>query len=113
MTDREDNSRGIEMMSEQIMKLKHLVEALAAKDPATIDSPWLDLTSAARYTTISSVHIRRLVASGKIRASRIDPQNKRSKLIFFKPHLDQFLHLGHNRRLSKAEKAELLNRMTR
>ena len=112
MKDTERIEYGIEMISEQIVELQNLVEQIVNKPNFQIQSPWLDLAQASEYSTISSAHLRRLVYTGKIRATRIDPSNKRSRLIFFKPDIDQFLSIGHNRRLSKAEKTELLNRMS-
>ena len=112
MKDTERIEYGIEMISEQIVELQNLVEQIVNKPNFQIQSPWLDLAQASEYSTISSAHLRRLVSTGKIRATRIDPSNKRSRLIFFKPDIDQFLSIGHNRRLAKAEKTELLNRMS-
>jgi len=112
MNNRDHRPIGIELISEQIIDLKRLVEFLIVKCTTINESPWFDLLQATEYTTISTSQLRRLVSQRRIRASRIDPKNKRSKLIFFKPDLDQFLLLGHNRRLSKSEKAELVGRMS-
>ena len=112
MKDTERIEYGIEMISEQIVELQNLVEQIVNKPNFQIQSPWLDLAQASEYSTISSAHLRRLVSTGKIRATRIDPSNKRSKLMFFRLDIDQFLSCGHNRRLSKSEKTELLNRMS-
>ena len=112
MDNQNHYSWGIELICEQIYELKDLVEHLIDRISDRPDSPWLDLEQTAKYSNISTAHLRRLVSQSKLKASRIDPSKKRSKLIFFRPDIDQFLSCGHNRRLSKSEKTEHLRRMS-
>jgi hypothetical protein len=107
-----DLSKQVSQVSIQVEKLHRLVISFIEGEASRVTSPVRNLREASVFLRISDSQTRRLVAAGKLRARRLDPGVKSSRLFFDVQDLLQFHYLRHNRRLTPTEKKEFMNKTT-